>query len=171
VNVNAAVLLAGLLLSASPSASGEKLWGTWRLVSFTRTYTETGQTADAFGKEPQGFIGYGRDGRMTVLIVKSGRPKVKDVAAIDDATRVELFKTMLAYAGTYTFDGKTVTHHIDISSNESWTGRDQIRNVKLDGRKLVLTTNPQTNATDGKMTVSVLTWERITPTRLAGRGR
>jgi lipocalin-like protein len=167
--VNAAILAAGLLLSASSSAAGDKLWGTWRLVSFTRTYTESGQTVDAFGKEPQGFITYGRDGRMSVFIVKSGRPKVADVATIDDATRIELFKTMLAYGGTYTFDGKTVTHHIEISSNESWTGTDQIRNVKLDGRKLVLTTNPQTNATDGKMTVAILTWERVAPTRLAGR--
>lgn len=167
--MNAAILAAGLLLSAGPSASAEKLWGTWRLVSFTRTYTESGQTADALGKDPQGLITYGRDGRMSVLIVKSGRPKVADVAAIDDATRIELFKTLVAYAGTYTFDGKAVTHHIELSSNETWTGTHQVRNVKLEGRKLVLTTNPQTNATDGKMTVSVLTWERVTPTRLAGR--
>ena len=125
---------------------------------------------DAFGKAPQGFISYGQDGRMMVLIVKSGRPKPTDMATVNDETRVELFKTMLAYGGTYTFDGKTVTHHIDISANENWTGTDQVRNVKLDGRKLVLSTNPQPNASDGQITVSVLTWERVAPPHRIGRG-
>ena len=78
-----------------------------------------------------------------------------------DQERTELFKTMLAYGGAYKYDGKTVTHQIDISWNENWTGTSQVRNVKLEGRRLILTTNPAPNAFDGKVSISVLTWERV----------
>ena len=159
--MNAAIVTGALLLLTSSGAGDEKLWGTWRLVSFTRRLAESGETTDVFGKGPQGFISYGRDGRMLVLIVRSGRPKPTDMAKVNDEERAELFKTMIAYGGTYTFDGTSVTHHIDISANENWTGTDQIRNVKFDGRRLVLTTNPQPSSYDGKVGVGVLTWERV----------
>jgi len=70
-------------------------------------------------------------------------------------------KTMVAYGGTYTFDGKTVTHHLDIAWNQVWTGTDLVRNVKFDGRKAIFTTNPQPRSRDGKVAISVLTWEKL----------
>ncbi len=68
---------------------------------------------------------------------------------------------MVAYGGTYKYDGKTVTHNIDISWNENWTGTSQVRNVKLEGSRLILTTNPAPSAIDGKLGIAVLTWERV----------
>src|SRR5713101_475355 len=123
-----------LLTSINARAGDDELYGTWRLMSFTRTVVATGETTDIFGKAPRGFINYGRDGRMIVLIVKDERPKPADLSKITDQERADLFKTMAAYGGTYTFDGTTITHHVDISWNQIWTGTDQLRNIKLDGR-------------------------------------
>jgi hypothetical protein len=52
---------------------------------------------------------------------------------VTNEERVELFKTAIAYAITFKFDGKTVTHYFDISWNETWTGSAQVRNVRLEG--------------------------------------
>ena len=137
------------------------LYGTWRLVSFTSTLVETGETEESFGKAPRGFIHYGRDGRMMVLVVQDERPRPPDIAAMTEAMRAELLKTMVAYAGTFSFDGKTVVHHIDVSWNELWTGTNQLRNIQLEGRRLTISINPEPRPSDGKMAVSVLVWERV----------
>ena len=139
----------------------DELYGTWRLLSCTQTVVATGETIHIFGKAPRGFIQYGRDGRMMVLIVKEERPTPADLATITDRERAELFRTMIAYGGTYTFDGTTVTHHLDISWNQLWTGTDLVRNVTLDGRKAIFTTNPGPRSQDGKVAIAVLTWEKL----------
>ncbi len=158
-------LLAGfflvLLISTTALAADERLYGTWRLISYTQTIVATGETTDVFGKAPRGFINYGREGRMMVLIVKDERPKPANLAKMTDQERAELFKTMVAYGGTYTVDVKTITHHVDISWNQNWTGMDQVRNIKFDGRKLILSTNPHPRPQDGKVAIAILTWEKV----------
>jgi hypothetical protein len=146
---------------SSVNAGNEELYGTWRLVSNKRMIVATGETMDAFGKVPKGFITYGRDGRMSVLIISDNRPKPTDLAKMTDQERIVLFKTMIAYGGTYTYDGKKVVHHIDISWNENWTGTDSEREVKIEGNKLILSTHPHTDPIDGKITTAVVTWERV----------
>ncbi len=47
---------------------------------------------------------------MMTLIVAAGRPKPKVAGAITDQERATLFRTLAAYSGTYSFDGKTVEH-------------------------------------------------------------
>ncbi len=158
-----ATIVAGMLLLASAGAGAgtERLWGTWRLVSFTRTITATGETSDVFGKEPHGYITYGPDGRMMALLVKSGRPRPDDVEKMTDAQRAELFRTMVAYAGSYTVEGDAVIHHIDVSANQNWTGSSQLRHVKFEGDRLILTTAPGPSSFDGKVGVGTLTFERV----------
>ena len=129
--------------------------------TFDRNPQATGETTDILGKAPQGYIIYGRDGRMMVLFVADGRPKPSDLATMTDQERADLFRTMIAYSGTYEFDGKTVTHHVDVSWNQIWTGTHQKRNVELDGRSLVITTNPTPHPMDGKVSVTVLTWKKV----------
>lgn len=144
-------------------AQAERLVGTWRLVSFTQTILTTGETIDVFGQAPQGFITYGTDRRMMVLMVKDTRPRPSDLASITDEERADLFRTMVAYAGTYAFDGSVVTHHLDISWNQIFTDTDQVRNIEINGCKLIMSTNPQPRSQDGRTAVSVLTWERLQP--------
>jgi hypothetical protein len=102
-------------------AQAESLYGTWRLLSNPRELVATGERVDIFGQAPQGFITYGRDGRMSAIIVGDNRPKPPDLAKLTDQERAELFRTMAAYAGTFKVEGTRVLHHVDISWNENWT--------------------------------------------------
>jgi hypothetical protein len=141
------------------NAQADQLVGTWRLISSTRQLVDTEEAIDTLG-QVSGFLHYGLDGRMLVIIVKANRPKPSDPAKMTDRERVELFNTMLAYGGKFKFDGKTVTHDLDISWNENWTGTSQVRHVRFEGRRLILTTNPQPGF-DGKRGIGVLTWEKL----------
>jgi hypothetical protein len=51
----------------------------------------------------------------------------------EDRAPRALFYSVLSYAGTYSINGNVVTHHVDVSWNEPWTGSDQTRNVRLEG--------------------------------------
>jgi len=151
-----------ILTSVSVWGAGEEdLYGTWRLISYAQEIPATGERIDIFGKAPIGFLSYSRDGRMSVILVNTERPKPIDLTKVTDEDRVKLYKTFIAYAGTFKFDGKTVTHNVDISWNETWTGTTQVRNVKIDGNKLYITTNPIPRPQDGKLAIAVLTWEKV----------
>ena len=157
-------LLMGLLLALFVSATAlaaDELYGTWRLVSFKRTMVNTGETTDMFGKSPKGYISFGRDGRVFALLTSDYRPNVPDVTKMTDQDRVELYKTLIAYAGTYTFDGKAIKVRVDVSWNESWNGTEQIRHVKVEGKRLIISTEPAIGALDGKLRTSVYTWEKV----------
>ena len=140
----------------------QQFLGTWKLVSYVREEIPSGAKSDVMGAHPSGYINYGRDGRMMVLIVGSDRKKpVGPVATPEEAEA--LIRSMLAYAGEYTVDteAKTVTHHIDASSDQSRTGESLVRTYKLDGDRLALTTPPSNDPANGKKTVRALIWERV----------
>ena len=157
------VVLFILIFSVGPIAAQEVLEGTWKLVSSTRTNTMTGGTTDSFGPNPLGYIMYGKDGRMMVLITRSDRPKPDSIDndKMTDEQRSRLFSSMFAYSGTYKFDGETIEHHIDGSWNQVWTGTTQIRNVKKDGDRLIYTTQPGPSPIDGSMGFATLVWEKV----------
>ena len=138
-----------------------RLYGTWRLLSFTRRVVATGETTAVFGRSPRGVLSYSRDGRMSAILAKEERPRPADMALAKAEERIQLFDSMGAYAGTFTVDGDTVTHHVDISWNENWTGTDQVRKVRLEGDRLYIASNPQPDGTDGQIVVGELVWEKI----------
>ena len=145
--------------SFSVSAAENEIFGTYTLISSTRKLLDSGQV-EAFTRE-HGFITYGKDGRMLILIVRGDRPKPESIDGMTDQQRADLFRSMTAYGGTYTFDGKTMEHHIDISWNEIWTGTTQIRDVKKEGDRLIYTTRPAPFVSDGKMSVVTTVWEKV----------
>ncbi len=120
--------------------------GTWRLVSSTRKVVATGEVYNTYGTHSSGWITYGRDSRMMVLT---------------PAQRADLFGMMLSYAGTYSIEGSTITHTIDTSWNEVWTGTKTVRDVAIRGDTLVYTTKPAPASSDGKMSVVTLVWQKL----------
>lgn len=160
ITVSTLALLA--LQSASPSVADDKdkLLGTWKLVSAVSEDLATGQKANIYQGIPVGFITYGSDGRVMTIIVDS--PRQKPAGATATAAEAEaLFRSMAAYAGSYTVKGNQVIHRPDASWNETWTGTDQIRDYKFDGERLMLATAPSPNPFTGKMSVRTLAWEKI----------
>jgi hypothetical protein len=100
---------------------------------------------------------------MTIgdIIVRQPRPRPEGAEKITDQQRIELYRTITAYAGTYKFDGTTIEHNIEISMNEVWSGTKQVRSVKRDGDRLIYSTPPFPFHTDGKMSVNTLVWEKV----------
>jgi hypothetical protein len=156
-----ALVAALVVLPRLACAVDDDIVGTYRLISSQRVILETGETEDSYGKDPHGYVTYGRDGRMMGIIVFSNRPRPESLDKMTDQQRADLFRTMLAYGGTYTFHGDRIEHHIDISSNELWTGTTVIRDIKKEGDRLVFTGKPAPFPRDGKMSVNTLVWEKV----------
>ncbi len=150
-------------LAEASGASGQldALYGTWRLLSWTREVVGTGERSDIFGPAPHGFITYTRDGRMSSIVVKENRHKPDDSAKVTDVERAGLFSSMVAMAGAFTVDGDRVIHRIDISWNETWTGTSQVRHFLIDGKRLTIRTNPGPSPIDGKPSIATLIWEKV----------
>src|SRR3954452_11604117 len=140
-------------MAKSPEEIEDALFGTYKLIEAKTTLLDTGET---IVNKHSGFVMYGRDGRMMAMIRRDDRPKPMNIDKATDQECLELFRSMVAYGGTYTFDGTTVQHHIDISLNETWTGTTQVRDVKLDGGSLILATRPHPSPFDGKMVSATL---------------
>jgi hypothetical protein len=157
--ITLAALAAGIALSPDAVAADVSIPGTYRLVSEQRTIVDTNEVIPGTGA--RGYITYGEDGSVTVLIVRQPRPKPESAEKITDQQRIELFRTITAYAGTYKFDGTAIEHSIEISMNEVWSGTKQVRFVKRDGDRLIYSTPPFPFHTDGKMSVNTLVWEKV----------
>ena len=142
----------------NPIAS--RLLGTWKLVSVIREEVPSGVTIDLMGSNPQGFITYSADGRMMAILVRSDRKKPSANTATP-AEAENLFRSVISYAGDYTIAGNEVTHHVDISWNESWTGTQQVRIFKLEGDRLSLSTPVSPDPLDGKISIRSLVWEKV----------
>lgn len=144
------------------------LLGTWKLQSFTTEDLTNGEKTDLFGAHPDGYLSYGPDGRMQAILLKEGRKAPFGVVPTD-AERIELYSGLSAYAGTYSIDGDLVSHHVDASWNESWTGTVQVRQFRIDGQCLYIKTLPDKNPITGKQSVSVLVWVKVRPEDEAAR--
>jgi hypothetical protein len=153
------ITVVGMSLSSHAVAAEVTLSGTYKLVSEQRTIVDTGEVISTTSS--RGYISYDADGRMIVLIVRNPRPKPEGAENITDQQRIDLFRTITAYAGTYRFDGSTIEHSIEISMNEVWSGTKQVRTVKQDGERLVYSTPPFPFHTDGKMSINTLVWEKV----------
>jgi hypothetical protein len=153
-----------VLVTSDAFAGDEEIWGTYRLITATNKLIDTGSVVNSYGEHPKGYITYGREGRMLVLITYDGRPKPQDVLKTSIEERDALYRSMVAYGGTYTFSGNQVEHHVDISWDETRSGTTVIRKVTRDGDRLTYVTEPfptRNPETFGKMVVQTLIWERV----------
>ena len=160
---NQSVLIgAGLVLAltfattavAQQHCSGPQI-GTWKLKSYVQFDMKTGQRTAVFGAHPTGYITYGSDCRMQAIIVAEGR-KAPPTIVLTDTDRIGLYKGFIAYAGAYSINGDVVSHHIDASWNETWTGTNQKRAFKIDGKTLGIKTIGLISPVTGKEVVSEL---------------
>ncbi len=141
------------------ASADDELYGTYALVKTIFKLADTGQEETL--PNERGFITYTREGRMFVIIVRGERPKPESIAKMSDQNRADLLRTMTAYTGKFTFDGKVVEHDIDISWNEVWTGTKQIRYARKEGNQIILTTPKMPRPSDGKMSETTLIWEKV----------
>jgi hypothetical protein len=154
-------LSAYLLVSSAALAEDQEFAGTYQLIKASRKILEPGLTENTFGEQPKGLAMYGKDGHFVVLITYDGRPKPESIDKMTDQQRADLHRTMTSYGGTYTFDGAKITHHIDMSWNEVWANTTNIRDVQRSGDQIIYTTRPAPFASDGKISIVTLIWEKL----------
>ena len=164
------VALAFLLLPPAPAAAqtgaegpvAERILGTWKLVSYVGEDVASGNRTDVMGPHPSGYIEYGRDGRMIVIIAGTDRKRPAGAVATPQEAQA-LLTSLLAYAGTYTLDtaAHTVTHHIEVSWDQTRTGESHVRTYRFEGDRLTLTTQPSRDPATGRPSVRTVVWERV----------
>jgi lipocalin-like protein len=137
------------------------LVGTWKLVSALSTTAKGERNETPYGPSPVGFLTYTEGGWVSALISYGGRKPISvgGGSAVRLEEQAEAFKTFLAYAGRYTVSGDTVTHHVEISSIQSYVGKDLVRSVKSHGDNITLITPPA--PVNGKIQTVELIWQRL----------
>ncbi len=147
------ILVSGLLFFASTTlghhqssrSAKEQFVGTWKLVSY-----EVG-ASHPMGRDAVGLLTYGADGRMSLQVMRSDRPKFLasggKEGGYEAGTAEEVmsaYRGYIAYFGTYEVDekGPFITHHIEGSLFPNWLGRDQIEFFELSGDQLTFGIDP-----------------------------
>jgi hypothetical protein len=124
--------------------------GTWRLVGGIAHDPEGRPLPPPHGPQAIGRIVFTADKRVMVA-VSDGRPELPAGARREYG----------GYCGDYTFDGTTLTTHVDAAPNPALVGTAQVRGVRFEGGRMIL--RPPPREIDGVMHQRELTWERIGP--------
>jgi Lipocalin-like domain len=135
-----------------------ELIGPWKFVSST-SQRDDGSTT--WGSDPKGLLIFTDNGRFSLQIMRSDRPKYKS-GTQQRASLIENQATTrgtLSYFGTYTVSDPDhmVALHIDSSSYPNLGDTDQKRKVTLVGDTLTLE-NPAPSRGSGP---TVQVWERL----------
>ena len=132
--------------------------GVWKLRAYSRRFLDTGEVRSDM--LPHAYIIYTPAGHMMSVTVEENR--VKPAAGnLSDADCVRLFRTIVsAYAGRYSVADENITHDVELSWNEAWTGTRQVRRFSLVADTMTLETTPRTTG-DNRLVVNTLTWERV----------
>ena len=151
------VLAAVLGIIAPVYAENVSILGAWKLISFAREDTVSGEIIRPWGDVLTGYLMYLPDGHMSAVLTAGGR---QAAAPGDEKQAAKLYSSMAAYAGTYTVHDDTVVHHVDVAWLPGWVGSDQPRKFKLEGETLTIRTQPIRNTADGKDYVYILDFSR-----------
>lgn len=150
--------------AASPPASApaEQLLGMWRLVEVVAVREDGSITTSKWGPHPSGYIVYDRSGRMAAQIMGDPRQAFQDAAHPTPDEGLAALKSYLAYAGTYAYDParRQVTHHLEMSVDPGDVGQDWMREVQLEGDRVILIAQPY-RLKSGEQVRNRLTWERL----------
>jgi hypothetical protein len=134
------------------------LIGAWTLLTCDTEYQDTGAREPYFGAvPPKGYLILTSQGRMTALLVGGDRAPGET-----DKEQATLFRTMIAYAGRYRFDGNRFITTVDVSWNEAWTATEQVRFYTLHGDRLDIVTAWLPHPTDSQHRImrAALAFER-----------
>ncbi|HEV3481466.1 MAG TPA: lipocalin-like domain-containing protein [Candidatus Acidoferrales bacterium] len=149
-------------IATRADVSKGSLVGTWKLVSITDT-TDRGEAKHWWGENPAGFLTYTADGRVSVIIARAGRKLFSTVPPpADELPEAFLYPAFLAYAGSYSFEGERVIHHIEACSVQNFVNTDQVRSAKLEGDRLTLRQGPGTVG-GVQIAYTDYVWERMKP--------
>ena len=143
------------------SAVPEQLFGTWKQLSGRYIDIATGAERTGLSQAPNGYIHFASNGRLFNITVDSARQKPAGPRPTDEEAQA-LFRTLIAYTGTFEVQGNRVLFDVGVSWNESWTGSRQVRTFELSGEDLKISAeiiNPMT----GRPARHQLTFKKSSP--------
>ena len=107
----------------------DSITGTWKLETFN-IIEPTGKFRP-WGKNANGLLLYTADAHMSVSINRS-------IDTLESRSPMEIFDSILFYAGTFSIEGNVIFHKVTNASNPSRIGKEMIRYAKLQGGLLEL---------------------------------
>ena len=134
----------------------DRLIGNWRLVSYESSEM-SGRRGRPYG-DAVGRLSYDENGNMAGQVMRPDRAKVELGEGHAQQVRAA-YLGYIAYFGTYEVapDGESVVHHVHGSLNPAWVGGRQVRKMRFDGERLVLSAEVEKA---GAAVTHTLTWER-----------
>ena len=136
--------------------------GTWELVSVRAISGDGSVDTAPYGDAPHGYITYTADGYITVLFSFGDRPNINGTwRSAPESDRAKAFATVLGYAGTYSVEGQTMTHHITVSTDPNRVGTSVSRLFEI-GNGIVTLTTPAIALEETAKRYS-LEWTRVQP--------
>ena len=148
-------------LGAKTSSLRDRLLGSWKLLEPVTIDKATG-TRSVWDNRPgpySGMIAYISNGTMCVHIGSARAVTTKGWEELSSAERLAAADTWYGYFGRFEVDEakQQVRHFVTGSLQPDEIGRTLVRNVKIAGNLVTLTTE---TAPDAK-SYNQLTWERI----------
>ncbi len=128
--------------------NAEHLVGSWKLVSWTISYSDGRPDSFPYGESPQGLLIYSDDGWMSAAISRNDRETMgKDIGLRQqpEAVLAQACKSYFHYAGRYRVEGDVVRHEVNQSLNPNFVGSQQERRISFEHGCLVLTGSDQIN--------------------------
>ncbi|HCL56320.1 MAG TPA: hypothetical protein DHW82_04845 [Spirochaetia bacterium] len=121
----------------------EELTGTWKLVSFDLK-TKTGEAYPLYGKTPDGYLIYDKNGIMSGMMSKHDRPKIStdDLMHLPEKDKQILSDGFYAYSGKYEIQENKILHHVEVSFVPNLVGTVEVRFYEFSQNQLTLTTPP-----------------------------
>jgi hypothetical protein len=154
---SAAAGLVIALLAPQAALANDKVFGTWRMVSFYTEDVETKVRNNLYGERPNGVIGFTPQGRFFAVVTTKDRMAPK---AVEE--QAAAFRTTIAYSGKYRLEEDRFITNVDVAWNEAWVGTEQVRYWRLDGdARLHVQSAPIPNPNDpNKKAIAILIFER-----------
>jgi hypothetical protein len=122
--------------------------GTWKLAHAAARDATGAPLPAPYGGKGIGRVTFTAEARM-MSVVCDGRPELP----------VGTPREYSSYCGNYAFDGSRLVTRIDAASDPSRIGSDQVRGVRFEGGRMILSPPPRCGA--GGEEHLELTWERI----------
>ena len=137
----------------------EAFVGAWSLVDY-RLVRADGVVRKPWGDHVSGLLIYSPEGYMSANLMPAVHKKAAHAGVPPPMVeKPRRSSRCIAYAGLFSVDGDTITHHVQVSLFPSWVGLPQVRYYEISPERLVLRTPPIPRI--GKHLIGQLSWKRV----------
>jgi hypothetical protein len=137
--------------------SKSELVGTWSLRAWEMEFQDSGKRERPAGDAPKGYLIFTSEGRVSAILTGTER-----AFGPSDEELASLFKSLIAYSGTYNVRGDHFVTRVDVSWNEIWNGTEQVRNFSIQDDRLEIVSAwlPYPTLPGSPIVRVLLSWQR-----------